>query len=481
MKLNEFLWWVAGADSERLQQCPSDQKRFGAIGMVILTTAFVAFLAGTAAAMFFTQKDGATSGQLGWSIAFGVLWAIIIFMIDRSLVVTMKKDPNKNNQFTTVAGPFIFRMFLAAIIALMISIPLELYIFDGFIGVKGMEFAAKEANEYAEITLETQRIHKIDSINNKDQGLIGENKSSIAQLDNTIDENNRKIADLKAQLNKPVTPRYNNAYQKLLDDKKRRNSAEAQLSIAVTSSDSAKIEEQIKRINNDIREDNKIISDEKRQWNNSVNAKIEAIQASTNQSITNRDNLNKEINIAKTRMAEQDSLRSVYSNFQEKNDADYKKKQSEANRFIRDYQILSNTINEKNADGSYAYPTELFFYWLIRLIFFLIELLPTLVKVITPVGVYDRLVYEEEKALNDYFQSEEYHNSVLAQQKANMQYEANMRKQRQGIEGNSQLEILKQASLAQNEIANEAINKWKQDELKKLYASPTQNTNSEPI
>ena len=127
MKLNEFLWWVAGADAERLQQCPSDQKRFGAIGMVILTTAFVAFLAGTAAAMFFTQKDGATSGQLGWSIAFGVLWAIIIFMIDRSLVVTMKKDPNKNNQFTTVAGPFIFRMFLAAIIALMISINTSLF------------------------------------------------------------------------------------------------------------------------------------------------------------------------------------------------------------------------------------------------------------------------------------------------------------------------------------------------------------------
>lgn len=197
MKFKHLLWWVAGADADRLEKCPTDQKRMGAIGMVILTTAFVAFVAGTAAAMFFTQKDGDTTGKLGWSIAFGVLWAIIIFMIDRSLVVTMKKDPTKKNQFRTLAGPFIFRMILAAIIALMISIPLELFIFEGFISVQSKRYAAKEVNEYANLTIETRRINAIDSINTQTQHKINENKGTVASLDKEIAENEQKILKLQ--------------------------------------------------------------------------------------------------------------------------------------------------------------------------------------------------------------------------------------------------------------------------------------------
>ena len=210
------------------------------------------------------------------------------------------------------------------------------------------------------------------------------------------------------------------------------------------------------------------MKEETTRWNNDINERIRVLQETNQQTIARRDDLNRDITVTKRRMAEQDSIRSIQSMRQNSMNEDYRQEQMNANRFIRDYQILSNTVIEKNEDGSLKYPTELFFYWLIRMIFFLIELLPTLVKVITPVGVYDRLVYEEEKTLSNYFSSEEYHDALLAQQKAKTQYEAEMSQQRQNIEGNAHLEILKRASEAQNEVANEAIKKWKQKELGKL-------------
>lgn len=481
MKLNEFLWWVAGADSERLQQCPSDQKRFGAIGMVILTTAFVAFLAGTAAAMFFTQKDGATSGQLGWSIAFGVLWAIIIFMIDRSLVVTMKKDPTKENQFSTVAGPFIFRMFLAAIIALMISTPLELYIFRSFIDEEGEKYKELKVEEFKGSTDESREIQQIDTRNERSMRIIEENKQAIGPKEQTISKNEQKKDSLKLLLDKPNTKRYHTAVQELNNNRMKLNEEDAKLKVASTFADSTRIQKRKEQIQKDINKNKKDIFDEKQKWNTPIKAQISKLEEDNEMLMAERDELKKEIRSEKREMNRQDSIRNEHAIKLQDKDSVYLSKITNADKLIRNYQILNHALYEKDENGSLKNSTMLFFYWLICIIFFLIELLPTLVKVITPVGVYDRLVYEEEKSLNDYFQSEEYHNSVLAQQKANMQYEANMRKQRQGIEGNSQLEILKQASLAQNEIANEAINKWKQDELKKLYASPTQNTNSEPI
>lgn len=215
MKLEHILWWVAGADRDKMEKCPSDQKRMGAIGMVILMTSFVAFVAGTAAAMFFTQKGDATSGKLGWSIAFGVLWMLIIFVIDRSLVVTMKKDPTRKNQFAVVIGPFLFRMVLASIIALMISIPLELFIFEGFIKVQEMNYDVIEANEHSNLTKEQQSLNAIDSANNRTQRLIDDDRSTVKRIGEQIDANNSKIESLSAKLNKPTTQRYNDAVRRI--------------------------------------------------------------------------------------------------------------------------------------------------------------------------------------------------------------------------------------------------------------------------
>ena len=90
-----ILWTIAGAEIPILEKCRTDHKKFGAMGATIAMTSFIAFLSGTSAAWFFTQSGTETSGKIGWAMAFGIVWATLIFCIDRSLVITMKKYAEK--------------------------------------------------------------------------------------------------------------------------------------------------------------------------------------------------------------------------------------------------------------------------------------------------------------------------------------------------------------------------------------------------
>lgn len=93
---SETIMEYIGSRTPDIGKCQTDHKKFSAIGATILMTAFIALCAGTSAAWYFTQKGDDSSGIFGWSLAFGFLWATLIFCIDRSLVITLKKDPTKN-------------------------------------------------------------------------------------------------------------------------------------------------------------------------------------------------------------------------------------------------------------------------------------------------------------------------------------------------------------------------------------------------
>ena len=111
-KFQRFLWTVAGAELDILEKCRTDHKKFAAIGATILMTAFIAFCAGTSAAWYFTQSGDESSGSLGWAMLFGLIWALLIFCIDRSLVITLKKDPSAKKQKFWI--PLLSRSALAA-------------------------------------------------------------------------------------------------------------------------------------------------------------------------------------------------------------------------------------------------------------------------------------------------------------------------------------------------------------------------------
>jgi hypothetical protein len=124
-----FLWWCAGAHQDLLRQFPSEHSKYAGIGGVILATFVLAALAGGYAVY-------SVFGNWMWTLAFAIIWGLIIFNFDRFLVSTMRKYGVSKGQQLRMAIP---RVLLALLIGITIARPLELKIFEKEIDVKVLE------------------------------------------------------------------------------------------------------------------------------------------------------------------------------------------------------------------------------------------------------------------------------------------------------------------------------------------------------
>lgn len=139
-KVMKFLWRCAGADAQILQFSPySDHIKNAGIGGVVLATSVMASLAmGFAMHTIFASPvkngfDPITGGELlagNWfvTIPVSIVWGLIIFNLDRFIVSTVKGDGTE--AITPKEwGSMVPRLFMAILIGLTISAPLETYIF----------------------------------------------------------------------------------------------------------------------------------------------------------------------------------------------------------------------------------------------------------------------------------------------------------------------------------------------------------------
>lgn len=118
-ELKQFFLFCSGVDKSILKQCPSDDNKYVGIGATIFFTGLLAFV--SSAYALFTVFDS-------WMAALfmGVIWGLMIFNLDRYIVSSMKiRDGVFGNFF--VALP---RLAMAVLLALVISKPLELKIFE---------------------------------------------------------------------------------------------------------------------------------------------------------------------------------------------------------------------------------------------------------------------------------------------------------------------------------------------------------------
>ena len=90
--IQEVMWRIAGSDISILKDCEGDYNRHANIGLAIFTTTLVALGAGLIAGY---QIGGNYIG----AIIFGVLWALIVFTIDRNMVASIQKNPDKKVVF----------------------------------------------------------------------------------------------------------------------------------------------------------------------------------------------------------------------------------------------------------------------------------------------------------------------------------------------------------------------------------------------
>ncbi len=118
--LKQFFWMCSGADTDILKNSSkAEQTKFAGIGGTVFFTAVMAFIA-TSYALYTVFDSYVTA------IIFGLVWGLLIFNLDRFIVSTIKKQDNKWKEVLQ-ATP---RIILAVIIAIVISKPLEMKIFE---------------------------------------------------------------------------------------------------------------------------------------------------------------------------------------------------------------------------------------------------------------------------------------------------------------------------------------------------------------
>lgn len=117
--IQDFFLFCSGVEASVLEKCPTDRNKYAGIGATVFFTGVLAFFSSGYA--LFTVFD-----SYALAAAFGLVWGLMIFNLDRYIVMSMKSN-GKWWRDLFVAFP---RLVLAVLLALVISKPLELKIFE---------------------------------------------------------------------------------------------------------------------------------------------------------------------------------------------------------------------------------------------------------------------------------------------------------------------------------------------------------------
>lgn len=462
-----FLWFVAGADIEMLSLCPLDYKKYEAIGMTILMTSLVGFAAGSSAAWYFTE-------DALWTLVFGLFWSLLIFSIDRSLVVTLKKDPYKKSYYVL---PLVFRGFLAILVAGIMSIPLELLVFNGFIQNDIENYKSDLLKQQHQDSFVAQQAAEYDS---KSKSLDQLLKSESNKKDDIVTAINDKRSERQREvnmLNHPNTTTYNNAQASA-------NVLQRQLNELYSLPNSDYRRNRIPGLRSQISHQRSVMTSERNAWNTKVNACISELDNEIAQ-LSDALRVAKE-NIARTDREKQrvDSTSVSYQARAEESLNKTNERFRNGNNFTLYYAVLAHAIYKTHkvthermgTDGkTYTYETEefvnkdfMFLLWFIRAMFFVIELLPSIVKVVSKAGQYELRVYHQEEELKKYLHSQEYQDYCYKMLHGDNQLEMDLQAQRHDAEKKVQHDIIQAIINAEESVAKDSIDNWEKLEKGKM-------------
>ncbi|MCD0464051.1 DUF4407 domain-containing protein [Flavobacterium sp. ENC] len=169
--LKQFFILCSGVDRDLLDGCSEgEQTKYVGIGATVFFTAVMAFLASAYA--LFTVFD-----SIYPALIFGFVWSLLIFNLDRFIVSTIKKRDRFFDEFLQ-ATP---RIMLAVIIAIVISKPLEIKIFEKEINT----VLLKEKNE--------MELANKKQVGNYFKSDLDKNKAEIAALKSDILKKEKEV------------------------------------------------------------------------------------------------------------------------------------------------------------------------------------------------------------------------------------------------------------------------------------------------
>lgn len=166
----KFFCWCSGARLYLLKKCPTDFNVFFGIGMVVFLTGVMAFMSGSYA--FYTIFQ-----NYYLAAVFGLFWGVLIFFFDWYLVASLRKEKRFFREFLTASPRILLAMFLAVVI----SRPLELKLFESEIEGQIEKMSQQKFNDYKDI--------------------VGVSYSEIEELKKSNNEFEERINDLMVQRN----------------------------------------------------------------------------------------------------------------------------------------------------------------------------------------------------------------------------------------------------------------------------------------
>jgi Domain of unknown function (DUF4407) len=222
-KLMLLFWKIAGADRYLLEKATyQDQIKYFCLGGIILATGVMAALAGGYAfyTIFSPKTDDVIKilkianpvGRFNpediiiptdiptaiFSIFFGLIWGLVIFNIDRFIVTsTGKGDGTEKITWDEFKGA-IPRIVMGIIIAITISKPVEIRMFQTEINLA----ISKEQQKEKQIGIENSQI----SFDKKMKDL----KTKLGSKQSDIDSKEKLISDLRVEISDEITGKNGN-------------------------------------------------------------------------------------------------------------------------------------------------------------------------------------------------------------------------------------------------------------------------------
>lgn len=153
--ITRLFWRAAGADRYLLEQSTySDQVKYACLGGIVVATGFMAALAGGYAMYtIFEPKGTVLDSEIHTptvikAVAFGIIWGLIIFNIDRFIVAATGKGDGTEAITSQEFKSALPRIIMGLVIALTISKPVEIRMFKSEIDVEIHKEQLKKQQEH---------------------------------------------------------------------------------------------------------------------------------------------------------------------------------------------------------------------------------------------------------------------------------------------------------------------------------------------